>query len=107
MLASSLPLSKHGEQRKQQRAVPTLHLDLLLTYGTRTRAMDGADVVYFDGRARKALKQDAGSTMMARLSDLIGDVYAIVSDDGTVITVAPRLRRIRRCLRRQRGGERR
>lgn len=106
MLSGSLPLSRHGAQRKQQRAVPTLHLDLLLMYGTRTKAVDGAEVVYFDGRARKALRRDAGSTLMSRLSDLIGDVYAIVADDGTVITVAPRLRRIRRCLRRRRGGER-
>lgn len=86
-------LSRHAEQRMQQRAIPPLMVDLLYRYG-REQQQSGSTVIFFDKRsrerARKALED------MSQRFDKLSDTYLVEADDsGTTITVGHRLRRLR------------
>ena len=80
---------RHARARAQQRAIPPIVLNCLFEYGTETRHK-GATTYFSDKTARKNLKRGIGALPYKRLSDLL-DAYAVVSDEGTVITVGKRL----------------
>ena len=86
-------MTKHAKIRAQQRGIPPIVVDLLIEYGTEARAGLQATTHYFDKAARRRLQVYAG-----RLSSLFEeylDYYAIVAEDGSVITVAPRIKKVR------------
>lgn len=83
----------HAEMRAQQRGIPPLILDLLLEFGTREHDARGAEVVYFDRRARKHVESYTGG-LFSKLNEHL-DAYAVVSH-GVVVTVGPRYKRINR-----------
>ena len=87
-------LTKHAASRMQQRGLARLQLDLLLDFGTREPAGDGAVKVFMDRAARKRLRAYAGPLSAKCLEHL--DVYAIVSPEGQVVTAAHRIERVRR-----------
>ncbi len=90
-----MKLSFHAAQRLQQRAIPPFVVKLLTQHGTATRAC-GADRLYFDRAARERLSDDFdGIDNMKMIERWLG-VYAIVGDDGRVITVAHQTKRRRR-----------
>jgi len=62
-----------------------------MDFGHFVRSHD-ADVVSFDKKGRKRPKKAIGHQAYQRFSSLL-DVYAVVSDDGSVITVARSLKR--------------
>lgn len=76
--------TKHGSARAQQRVIPMLIIDWLIEYGRPTRRR-GANVYFFDKASRRRLQRDIGVLAYRRLADLL-DAYAVVSDDGKVIT---------------------
>ena len=84
----------HAAKRIQQRAIPPLVVDLLLEFGSTEPAGDGATKFFFDHRSRKRVLAYAGP-IGSQLSEHL-DVYAVVSSDNNVITVAHRADRIRR-----------
>jgi hypothetical protein len=83
-------ISGHARSRMQQRSIPETALHLLLDYGTVHRSR-GADRYYFDHASRqRALRQRA-----LRGKEKLLNTYAVVADDGQVITVAWRTERWR------------
>lgn len=85
--------TRHAMTRAQQRGIPPLIVEWLLEFGARTPSV-GADIVYFDKRSREALRRYAGRQALAKLDGLL-DVYAVVANDGQVLTLGHRTKRIR------------
>lgn len=85
----------HGRGRLQQRAVPPLVIGLLEEFGTAVRA-HGAERLIFDKAARKRLKHHLGGERGLRVLAPWLKVYAVVSDDGHLLTVAHQRQRHRR-----------
>ena len=88
-----MKLTKHAQMRQQQRGIPPLVIDLLIDYGTVERAGEDTTKHYFDKASRRRVMAYAG-----RLGSLLEeylDYYAVVGSNGQVITVAPRINKIR------------
>jgi hypothetical protein len=77
----------HAEQRLQQRAIPAFVVELLERCGTSMRC-GGADRLYFDKAAKKRLRQHLGGSRGLRLIEPWINVYAVIGDNGRVVTVA-------------------
>jgi hypothetical protein len=86
--------TKHARQRSAQRSIPETAVDLILDYGDIQR-MQGADSYFFSSPAKRRLRREIGQDGVRRVRRYLR-VYAIVSDDGRVITVARNNRQIRR-----------
>jgi hypothetical protein len=85
-------LTAHAQRRSQQRSISSDVIDALLSYGERQRHQ-GADVYYLTKSARRRCAGALGDRYR-RLEKRL-DSYVVVSDDGTVITVARRLQRLK------------
>jgi hypothetical protein len=88
-------ITRHAAVRMQQRAIPADAIDLLLEFGTSTRR-HGTDSIYFD-RAARRLAADTLDSATLRRSEKYLNAYAVVADDGSLITAAWRTRRLRRA----------
>ena len=89
---STVALSAHARQRAQQRAIPISMLEALLDHGARRPAGGGAEIVHFTRDARQECAAEADWNCAGKLRS----AYAVVSADGTVITVGHRFRRLGR-----------
>ncbi|MEY6431237.1 hypothetical protein ABC977_02315 [Thioalkalicoccus limnaeus] len=89
-------MSKHASARAQQRAIPPLIVDWLFAYGASRADHSGAEILYFDHAARRRIGRTVGQQIVDRLGALL-DTYAVVSPEGTVITVGHRLKRLARA----------
>ncbi len=88
--------SRHAAIRScQQRGIPQLIIDWLITYGAVATDGRGAATHYFDHNARRRLAQDVGGRVVALLGRLM-DAYLVMSQDGTIITVGHRFKAIHR-----------
>lgn len=83
----------HASVRCQQRGVSPFVVDLLLRFGRREHDHRGAEIVFFDRRAKKEVESYTGGSI-GKLSEQM-DSYAVVSD-GCVITVGVRHKKINR-----------
>lgn len=83
--------SKHASIRCQQRGIPPIVVDMLLRYGQHEHDHAGAEIVYFDKRARKKVETYSGG-LIGKMSEYL-DSYAVVSD-GNILTVGIRHKRI-------------
>jgi hypothetical protein len=88
-------ITVHAQRRLQQRGIPPLVLDLLEKYGSEMRC-GGADRLFFDRAARRRLVADLGRARGMAAVERYRNVYAIVGDNGSIVTVAHRHRRFRR-----------
>lgn len=89
-------ISHHAELRQQQRGIPSVIVDLVLTYGSREYDNHGGVTKYLDRRSRKAIEQDMGRDFVRRYSNQL-NVYVVQSAiDGRVITCGHRHSRITR-----------
>lgn len=91
----SLQPTKHASVRMQQRGIPPLIVEWLRTFGVSRHDHRGAEILYFDKHSRKALAKVVGEEIVSRLAGLL-DTYAVIADDGMVITAGHRYRRIAR-----------
>jgi hypothetical protein len=80
-------LTEHARIRMQQRGIPAAVLEDLLDYGRVAHDHRGATVLYFDRRARTALRR----------SGKRHDAYAVVGGDGEIRTVGHRFKRLWRA----------
>jgi hypothetical protein len=87
MIASSF--TTHASLRLQQRAIPVFIVDLLERFGSEERC-GKADRLFFDKKAIKRLKQHFGGARGLRLIDRWLGVYAVIGDNGRVVTIAHR-----------------
>ena len=86
-------LTIHAGVRAQQRGISPLVVDLLFQFGKREHDHAGAEIVFFDRRAKKEVESYTGGSI-GKLSEQM-DSYAVVSD-GYVITVGMRYKKINR-----------
>jgi hypothetical protein len=97
MSDSSLCISqfytKHAEQRAQQRSIPPYLVDLLLNFGKLQRSHH-ADLYLFDKTCKRKLRRHLGSHQYFRIEDQL-DCWAVVGDDGAVISIGHRTRRFK------------
>lgn len=84
----------HAKNRCQQRSISPLFVDLLLRFGVTEKAPGKADKVFLNKAARKQIKAYAGP--LASQLDQHLDIYAVISEDGLVVTIGHRLDRVRR-----------
>jgi hypothetical protein len=87
-------MTLHATKRCQQRGVPQLVIDLLLEFGSRQHDGLGAEICYFDKKAKKRLHTYAGE-LAGKLGSKL-DAYLVVSGDR-VITTGSRFKRINRA----------
>jgi hypothetical protein len=90
----SARLSGHAAVRLQQRGIPAFVIELLETCGSECRCA-GADKLFFDTAARKRLKHYLGGERSLRLVERWLNVYAVVGDNGSVVTAARKVKRYR------------
>ena len=88
-------LIAHAQVRAQQRGVPPLILEWLVEYGATQPDQHGAELRYFDHAARRRLSRAVGHKVVDLLGQLL-DMYAVMSNDGVVITTGYRFKRINR-----------
>lgn len=88
-------LTDHANARLKQRGIPRAILDRLLSYGRKVHDHHGAEVVFFDRRARQLLRDVCGTGEFIKIEPKL-DTYAVVGGDGVVITVGQRTKRINR-----------
>lgn len=89
----TLTLSHHARVRMQQRGIPGAALACLLDYGRIEHDHHGGAIVYLDKAARRRLAREQGMGPLRALGKSL-DAYAVVSADGTVMTVGHRYKRI-------------
>ncbi len=83
--------SNHAQVRYQQRCVSPMIVDLLLEYGSRIHDGRGAEICYFDRKAKKRVQTYAGA-LFDRLNEHL-DAYAVVAGEK-IITVGTRYKKI-------------
>ena len=91
--------TEHAQSRMQQRAVPSRVVEHVLDFGRVTRGPgrngSRADAYLMDRRGRAALGRAIGEDELAQLGRKL-NVYVVVGDDGSVVTVGRRTKRRRR-----------
>ena len=87
-------LTVHSRKRLQQRAIPPVMLDYLDRFGTAERC-GGSERVFFDKAGRRLLAEHMGSVAALKTVERWLGVYAVVGDDGNVVTVGHRQKRFR------------
>ena len=90
-----LHLTDHARSRSQQRAIPEVVLDGLLSYGKAVHDHHGSLIVFFDHRAKNRLRREWGELEFRHYEAKL-DAYAVLAPDGSVVTVGHRTRRIPR-----------
>lgn len=78
----------------QQRSIPPFVVDLLEICGSERR-IRGADRLIFDKAARKRVKRYLGGERGLKMIEQWLSVYAVVGDDGQIVTAAHALKRRR------------
>lgn len=84
--------TKHFEQRFQQRGLNQIVVMALLQYGERRASRHGVDSIVLTKVALADIKSDMGRSAFLACEKL-RNAYIIVSEDGTLITVARGYRR--------------
>ncbi|MDN7726655.1 hypothetical protein [Burkholderia gladioli] len=87
-------ISKHGGVRQQQRGIPSVIVDLVLTYESREYDNRGGVTMYLDRHGRKAIAQDKGCDFVKRYSNQMNVYVTQSAVDGRVITCGHRHTRI-------------
>ena len=92
---NELNYSEHARERIQQRAIPPLIIDLLMQFGSSSRC-GGAERLMFDKRALKRLRHHLGGERGLKVVARWLNVYAIIADNGSVVTTAHKCAHFRR-----------
>lgn len=90
---TALTFTHHAEARLNQRGIPPFVVELLDRFGAVRRSY-GQEKVYFDKSAKKALRRHFGGARGMRLIEPFLDVYAVLTEDGAVVTVGHIQKRI-------------
>lgn len=83
------PMTEHAERRAIDRSIPEVARWLLLEFGTRQRAGRGAESISFDKRSWREVERFLGMWPLKKM-DQLRRVYMVLSDEGSVITIAYR-----------------
>jgi len=88
-----IQLTHHARSRLQQRGISASVLDCLVKFGRKAHDHRGAEIRYFDHCSRSKLFDAIGRDSFRRIEDKL-DTYVVLSNDGVVITVGHRTKRI-------------
>jgi hypothetical protein len=86
--------SRHACARMQQWAIAPAVVDLLLSFGSVMRS-GPADVYLLDHESRARLRDHLGDATYRQIESRL-NCWAVVGDDGTILSVGHRTRRRRR-----------
>lgn len=84
---SDITFTMHAETRIQQRGIPPMVIDLLMQFGSASRC-GGAERLMFDKLALRRLRRHLGGDRGLKLIDRWLNIYAIIGDNGQLVTVA-------------------
>lgn len=88
MIMVGLRLSRHAEQRCQQRGISFEALAVLRRFGERTRSGDGFSYT-MTKRSHRAARRAMGQAAYGKVADRISGCFMVIVADGqTVITVS-------------------
>lgn len=88
-------MTHHAARRVQQRGIHGEVLPLLMHFGAHQYDKHGAKLVYLTHRSKERIRRSVGSIAFRRIQPAL-DIYAVVGQDGAVITVGHRTHRINR-----------
>lgn len=83
---NALHMTRHAAVRQQQRCIPPLVVDWLLSYGTREKSF-AAVRVRFDRRARGELSRDVGKRAVSLMSKYLNAALVIDPSTDCIITM--------------------
>ena len=92
--AQPLAFTTHGQARCQQRGIRREAIERILDHGCAAR-VGGAESYFLDKAARRRLRDELGEHGFRTIERWL-NAYVVVADDGRIITVARRTRRLRR-----------
>ena len=84
---SDITFTAHAQTRLQQRGIPPMVIDLLMQFGSPLRC-GGAERLMFDKLAVKRLRRHLGGDRGLKLIERWLNVYAIIGDNGQLVTAA-------------------
>jgi hypothetical protein len=84
---SDVTFTKHAQTRLQQRGIPPMVIDLLMQFGSPLRC-GGAERLMFDKLAVKRLRRHLGGDRGLKIVERWLSVYAIIGDNGHLVTAA-------------------
>lgn len=86
----------HATTRSQQRGIQPLVVRCLLDFGERVYDHHGGVIIHFNKRSWRALETEWGRESIRRLFADHRNAYMVIdANDGTVITLGKRYKRIR------------
>lgn len=88
-------VTEHAQARLQQRGVPPVMLELLDRFGSSMRC-GGAERLFFDKAAIKRLRKYLGGERGLKAVERWLGVYAVVGDNGRLVTVGHQTARFSR-----------
>lgn len=88
-------LTQHAANRMQQRGIKPETIEILLACVAREHDHHGFTILYFDKPARQRLRHQYGSDQYRKIERQL-DAYAVVAENGSVVTVGHRTKRINR-----------
>jgi len=94
LAAQSLAFTAHAQARCQQRGICREAVEMILDHGRPAR-VSGAESYFLNKAGRRRLRGDLGDCRFRAIERWL-NAYVVVADDGRVITVARRTRRLRR-----------
>ena len=77
--------TSHAQNRIQQRCIPPLVIDWLLSYGKREKSF-GSSRITFDKKARRDLSKDVGGQVVKQLSKYLNACIVVNHDRDELIT---------------------
>jgi len=88
-------LTRHAQQRMQQRGISRQAVNYVLAYGRVSHDHHGGCVLWLDKRSRARLGQEEGQQVLRELDKHL-NAYVVTDTGGMVMTVGHRYRRIMR-----------
>lgn len=88
-------LTQHAVARMQQRGIKVQTVEMLFHCGAKEHDHRGATILYFDKQARQRLCHQYGAAQFKKIEGQL-DTYAVIAENGTVVTVGHRTKRINR-----------
>jgi hypothetical protein len=92
---SEMQISLHAQTRLQQHGIPPIAIEFLREFGSAYRC-GGAETLMFDKKARQLLRKHLGGHRSLKLIEPWLNVYAIIGDNGHIVTVARSTKHFRR-----------
>jgi hypothetical protein len=91
----TVEMSCHALRRSRQRSVPAFVVDLLEEFGAAERC-GGAERLFFNRTARERLRARIVAKQEVCRIERYLNCYAVVGDNGRVVTVGWRTKRLKR-----------